>query len=172
MSLKTVTIALDHKLRSLRNSSVDSDRDVADTGGGGGIGTPTGTGQDSDGSSSCCYNEQLQATPTRRSVHHSRPLTLGENIPYADESPERPLIQSRAKPLRQLSNSNANGKSGICLRNEEPIEFGLMAKLLIFCCCIKVEEWFFWLIFKHFSLLFSTISKNLQLRFHIFKLND
>ncbi|XP_039451842.1 uncharacterized protein LOC120430783 isoform X2 [Culex pipiens pallens] len=111
MSLKTVTIALDHKLRSLRNSSVDSDRDVADTGGGGGggIGTPTGTGQDSDGSSSCCYNEQLQATPTRRSVHHSRPLTLGENIPYADESPERPLIQSRAKPLRQLSNSNANG---------------------------------------------------------------
>ncbi|EDS34980.1 conserved hypothetical protein [Culex quinquefasciatus] len=108
MSLKTVTIALDHKLRSLRNSSVDSDRDVADTGGGCGIGTPTGTGQDSDGSSSCCYNEQLQATPTRRSVHHSRPLTLGENIPYADESPERPLIQSRAKPLRQLSNSNAN----------------------------------------------------------------
>lgn len=33
-------------------------------------------------------------------------MTLGENIPYADESPERPLIQPRAKPLR-LFNNNA-----------------------------------------------------------------
>lgn len=35
--------------------------------------------------------------------HLSRPLTLGENIPFADESPERPLIQARAKPIRNLS---------------------------------------------------------------------
>ncbi|XP_055524818.1 uncharacterized protein LOC129718254 isoform X2 [Wyeomyia smithii] len=113
MSLKTITITLDNKLRSLRTSSIDSDRDVADT-----------TALESDGdNSSSCYSTaatpgstvgggvtgSTNQTPTRRSVHsHSRPLTLGENIPYADESPERPLIQPRAKPLRQHSNSNGN----------------------------------------------------------------
>lgn len=35
-----------------------------------------------------------------------RPLTLGENIPYADESPERPLIQQRAKPPRTFMATN------------------------------------------------------------------
>jgi hypothetical protein len=34
-------------------------------------------------------------------LQHPRPLTLGENIPFADESPERPLIQARVKPIRQ-----------------------------------------------------------------------
>nr|XP_029711044.1 uncharacterized protein LOC109428467 isoform X2 [Aedes albopictus] len=111
MSLKTITITLDNKLRSLRNSSIDdSDRDVVDT------------TLESDNSSSC-YSASggtggagplggggagTNSTPTRRSVHHSRPLTLGENIPYADESPERPLIQTRAKPLRQQHNNNNN----------------------------------------------------------------
>jgi hypothetical protein len=40
-----------------------------------------------------------------------RPLTLGENIPFADESPERPLIQARVKPIRQSINSNNNNNS-------------------------------------------------------------
>lgn len=41
-----------------------------------------------------------------------RPLTLGENIPFADESPERPLIQARVKPIRQsLTNNNSNSSS-------------------------------------------------------------
>lgn len=65
MSLTTVTLALDDKLRSLRNSSFDSDKDL-----------------------------DLDST-----INH-QPLTLGENIPFADESPERPLIQSRSKPVR------------------------------------------------------------------------
>lgn len=43
---------------------------------------------------------------TLSSYHgHLRPLTLGENIPFADESPERPLIQPRAKPLRVFNNN-------------------------------------------------------------------
>ncbi|XP_037026181.1 uncharacterized protein LOC119067372 isoform X2 [Bradysia coprophila] len=69
MSLTTVTLALDDKLRSLRNSSFDSDKDL-----------------DLDTSIDSTINHQ--------------PLTLGENIPFADESPERPLIQSRSKPVR------------------------------------------------------------------------
>lgn len=114
MSLKTITITLDNKLRSLRNSSIDdSDRDVVDT------------TLESDNSSSC-YSAGggtggagplgalggANSTLTRRSVHHSRPLTLGENIPYADESPERPLIQTRAKPLRQQQQHNNNNGNG------------------------------------------------------------
>ncbi|XP_058826525.1 uncharacterized protein LOC131686301 isoform X4 [Topomyia yanbarensis] len=101
MSLKTITITLDNKLRSLRTSSIDSDRDVAET-----------TLESDCDNSSSCYSTATPGdpnpTPTRRSAHHSRPLTLGENIPYADESPERPLIQPRSKPLRQHSNSNGN----------------------------------------------------------------
>ncbi|XP_058444354.1 uncharacterized protein LOC131425997 isoform X4 [Malaya genurostris] len=107
MSLKTITITLDNKLRSLRTSSIDSDRDVAET----------TLESDCDNSSSCYstatpgadiigVGRELNPTPTRRSAHHSRPLTLGENIPYADESPERPLIQPRSKPLRQHSGSS------------------------------------------------------------------
>jgi hypothetical protein len=40
-----------------------------------------------------------------------RPLTLGENIPFADESPERPLIQARVKPIRQSLTSSNNSSS-------------------------------------------------------------
>ncbi|XP_049276677.1 uncharacterized protein LOC125760522 isoform X1 [Anopheles funestus] len=100
MSLKTVTIALDNKLRSLRDSSIDSDRDQT---------------QESDGDLSGGYGNG------RHSLHQQwshmgrspRPLTLGENIPYADESPERPLIQGRAKPQRSLTiaaNNNNNNQ--------------------------------------------------------------
>lgn len=40
-----------------------------------------------------------------------RPLTLGENIPFADESPERPLIQARVKPIRHSANNSSLDKS-------------------------------------------------------------
>uniref|UniRef100_A0A182MZI8 Rho-GAP domain-containing protein n=1 Tax=Anopheles dirus TaxID=7168 RepID=A0A182MZI8_9DIPT len=97
MSLKTVTIALDNKLRSLRDSSIDSDRDQAlESDGdlsGGGYG---GTGR---------HSLHQQWSHMGRA---SRPLTLGENIPYADESPERPLIQGRAKPHRTSVPTNNN----------------------------------------------------------------
>lgn len=94
MSLTTVTIALDHKLRSIRNSSIDSDNDLLlnDT-------TPS-----------------TIATPIHdinnyKSLLLLRPLTLGENIPYADESPERPL---RAKPVRHtfVGAGSGGGVSG------------------------------------------------------------
>uniref|UniRef100_A0A182FMA8 Uncharacterized protein n=1 Tax=Anopheles albimanus TaxID=7167 RepID=A0A182FMA8_ANOAL len=105
MSLKTVTIALDNKLRSLRNSSIDSDRDNA---------------LDSEGelSGSCCSGAMLvDAGNLRHSLHQKyqrgrtqRPLTLGgENIPYADESPERPLVQGRAAKPGSTSDGGASG---------------------------------------------------------------
>uniref|UniRef100_A0A182W4J0 Rho-GAP domain-containing protein n=1 Tax=Anopheles minimus TaxID=112268 RepID=A0A182W4J0_9DIPT len=98
MSLKTVTIALDNKLRSLRDSSIDSDRDQT---------------QESDGDLSGGYGNG------RHSLHQQwshmgrspRPLTLGENIPYADESPERPLIQGRSKPQRSLTIASVNNNN-------------------------------------------------------------
>uniref|UniRef100_A0A182LSN8 Rho-GAP domain-containing protein n=1 Tax=Anopheles culicifacies TaxID=139723 RepID=A0A182LSN8_9DIPT len=98
MSLKTVTIALDNKLRSLRDSSIDSDRDQT---------------QESDGDLSGGYGNG------RHSLHQQwshmgrspRPLTLGENIPYADESPERPLIQGRSKPQRSLTIASSNNNN-------------------------------------------------------------
>lgn len=82
----TVTAMLDNKLRSLRNSSVDSS-DKED--------------KPSTESASCLSNPRLSVVSKMSQL--SRPLTLGENIPFADESPERPLIQARAKPLRNLS---------------------------------------------------------------------
>uniref|UniRef100_A0A182S9I4 Uncharacterized protein n=1 Tax=Anopheles maculatus TaxID=74869 RepID=A0A182S9I4_9DIPT len=101
MSLKTVTIALDNKLRSLRDSSIDSDRDQTqesdgDLSGGGGTGGGYGTGR---------HSLHQQWSHMGRSP---RPLTLGENIPYADESPERPLIQGRSKPQRTLTIAGNN----------------------------------------------------------------
>ncbi|XP_035898199.1 uncharacterized protein LOC118505862 isoform X2 [Anopheles stephensi] len=106
MSLKTVTIALDNKLRSLRDSSIDSDRDQT---------------QESDGdlsSGTAGYGNGRHSLHQQWSSHMGRsprPLTLGENIPYADESPERPLIQGRAKPQRTLtivsSNNNNNNNN-------------------------------------------------------------
>lgn len=74
MSLTTVTLALDDKLRSLRNSSFDSDKDID---------------LDVIGIGNTTSRPPLQ-----------QPLSIGENIPFADESPERPLIQPRSKPVR------------------------------------------------------------------------
>ncbi|XP_021712793.1 ell-associated factor Eaf-like [Aedes aegypti] len=90
MSLNTITIALDNKLRSLRNSSIDSDRDVWTQ-------RWKATATTAAAATVPAVPLGANSTPTRRSVHHSRPLTLGENIPYADESPERPLIQTRSE---------------------------------------------------------------------------
>ena len=93
MSLKTVTIALDNKLRSLRDSSVDSDRDQALESESGGSEQPGyGGGR----------HHSLHQQWSHMGGRSPRPLTLGENIPYADESPERPLIQGRSKPARTL----------------------------------------------------------------------
>lgn len=76
MSLTTVTLALDDKLRSLRNSSFESDKE---------------------------YDNDDQVF-----VNKQQPLTLGENIPFADESPERPLIPTKSKPVRVQSYSIPN----------------------------------------------------------------
>lgn len=85
---------LDNKLRSLRNSSVDSS-DKEDK-------------PPSEPSHSQMLNPRLTVTSKISHIHNplSRPLTLGENIPFADESPERPLIQARAKPIRHSINTN------------------------------------------------------------------
>lgn len=90
----TVTAMLDNKLRSLRNSSVDSS-DKEDK-------PPT-----EPASSHQMTNPRLSVVSKMSHIQHpmSRPLTLGENIPFADESPERPLIQARVKPIRHSTNN-------------------------------------------------------------------
>lgn len=81
MSLTTVTIALDNKLRSLRNSSLDSDHLDLD--------------------------DKVDDDDDDDDVDDDRhALSLGENIPYADESPERPLIQVRSKPQRSIGSTS------------------------------------------------------------------
>lgn len=85
MSLTTVTLALDDKLRTLRNSAFESDRK-----------TDVETASDTNDTI-----KPAAANLKNPSVDRLQPLTLGgENIPYADESPERPLIQTRSKPIR------------------------------------------------------------------------
>lgn len=83
--LSSLTAMLDNKLRSLRNSSVDSSDK-----------------EDKPQSTSNQCQPRLSVTSKISHIHNplSRPLTLGENIPFADESPERPLIQARVKPIR------------------------------------------------------------------------
>lgn len=95
----TVTALLDNKLRSLRNSSVDSS-DKED--------------KNSDQSSSNLQMSNQRFSVISKMTHlqpTSRPLTLGENIPFADESPERPLIQARVKPIRHSTNNTSIDKS-------------------------------------------------------------
>lgn len=82
MSLTTVTLALDDKLRSLRNSSFDSDKDI-----------------DLDVIGISNHNNNNNNT-NHANIVSAQPLSIGENIPFADESPERPLIQPRSKPVR------------------------------------------------------------------------
>lgn len=115
MSLTTVTALLDNKLRSLRNSSVDSEKDVI-------IEekskvSPTSTLQQNPVTTTVVItpSPNTVSSTSQRPFSHltyqsnngnsniNRPLTLGENIPFADESPERPLIQARIKPMRMTS---------------------------------------------------------------------
>lgn len=95
----TVTAMLDNKLRSLRNSSVDSS-DKEDK-------------PSEPASSHQMANPRLSVVSKMSHLQHpmSRPLTLGENIPFADESPERPLIQARVKPIRHSANNSSIDKS-------------------------------------------------------------
>lgn len=65
MSLTTVTIALDNKLKSLRCSLDSSTQDSSEV-----------------------------DAPLR-----SQALSIGDNLPYADESPERSLLSVKMKPL-------------------------------------------------------------------------
>jgi hypothetical protein len=105
----TVTAMLDNKLRSLRNSSVDSsDKEDKPQG------EPTTSTQGP------LSNPRLSVVSKMSHLQHpmSRPLTLGENIPFADESPERPLIQARVKPLRQSTNNSSIDKT----KNEAILE--------------------------------------------------
>jgi hypothetical protein len=88
-----VTELLDNKLRSLRNSSIDSDKEDAKE-----TTTPTSSNTPATTSSA---NPRYSVISKMAHLQHPRPLTMGENIPFADESPERPLIQARVKPIRQ-----------------------------------------------------------------------
>lgn len=99
MSLTTVTLALDDKLRSLRNSTFEPDEksdSINETDANG------NTNAVSSKSSSITITTTTTTNIKNQIIDRLQPLTLGgENIPYADESPERPLIQSvRTKPLR------------------------------------------------------------------------
>lgn len=96
-----MTALLDNKLRSLRNSSVDSS-DKEDKPG---EATSSHQGQ--------IANPRLSVVSKMSHLQHpmGRPLTLGENIPFADESPERPLIQARVKPIRHSANNSSIDKA-------------------------------------------------------------
>lgn len=107
----TVTALLDNKLRSLRNSSVESDKEdnvaQSET-----LSTATTISSSSTSTTISNSNPRYSVISKMTHLQHPRPLTLGENIPFADESPERPLIQARVKPIRQsLSNNNNNNIS-------------------------------------------------------------
>ncbi|KAG5682855.1 hypothetical protein PVAND_012176 [Polypedilum vanderplanki] len=103
----TVTELLDNKLRSLRNSSVDSDKEETTTKESSNATTPTSTTITVTATTSNT-NPRYSVISKMTHLQHPRPLTLGENIPFADESPERPLIQARVKPIRQSINSNSS----------------------------------------------------------------
>lgn len=108
-----MTALLDNKLRSLRNSSVESSNDE-----GKGQETPitTTTTTNASATTTTISNPRFSVISKLTHLQHPsvthRPLTLGENIPFADESPERPLIQARVKPIRQsLANNNSSNSS-------------------------------------------------------------
>lgn len=101
---------LDNKLRSLRNSSVESSNDE-----GKGLETPNAT-TNAPTATTNNTNPRFSVISKMTHLQHPsvthRPLTLGENIPFADESPERPLIQARVKPIRQsLANNSSNSST-------------------------------------------------------------
>lgn len=98
---------LDNKLRSLRNSSIESSNDEGKM--------HETTACTTTSLSSSNSNPRFSVISKMTHLQHpsvGRPLTLGENIPFADESPERPLIQARVKPIRQsLTNNSSNSSS-------------------------------------------------------------
>jgi hypothetical protein len=106
-----VTALLDNKLRSLRNSSVDSS-DKEDK-----PNEPTSSHQGP------IANPRLSVVSKMSHLQHpGRPLTLGENIPFADESPERPLIQARVKPLRHSTSSSMDKAKNEALLEQQKNE--------------------------------------------------
>lgn len=122
-----MTALLDNKLRSLRNSSVDSDREEKHGESTTTIGTTVASPL-----VNTTTNPRYSVISKLTHLQHPRPLTLGENIPFADESPERPLIQARVKPIRQsLGSSNSNGvdKKGDIIHMEQSLKDKNCSKL-------------------------------------------
>ncbi|XP_058063511.1 uncharacterized protein LOC131213485 [Anopheles bellator] len=124
MSLKTVTIALDNKLRSLRNTSINSSDPDA---------VLESDGELSSGCSASLTAPSSNGQQRRHSLHQkyhisltARPLTLGgENIPYADESPERrPPNQGRAGPVLGAADDESNTTKAHCCTESKTISSG------------------------------------------------
>lgn len=116
MSLTTVTALLDNKLRSLRNSSVDSEKDII-------IEekpkvSPTSIKPNPVTTTVSASQRPLYSHLMQQSNNSSRPLTLGENIPFADESPERPLIQARIKPMRLSNKVPGTSNNSLSLKKD------------------------------------------------------
>lgn len=78
---------LESKIQSLRNSF------------------ELGTGDENSTTQDSIDSFERSTSPKVTQNNTLKPLSIGENIPYVDESPERPLIQARSKPMR---NSHAN----------------------------------------------------------------
>ena len=135
MSLTTVTALLDNKLRSLRNSSVDSEKDVM-------------LGETSKFSAQTTVATQQQQRQFSNSylshlTHHNlsgRPLTMGENIPFADESPERPLIQARVKPIRHSCGANSNGVGNSAKKSDKMMEQSQKDKMNAMSTCTSSDD--------------------------------
>lgn len=89
MSLNTVTLEFENKLRTLRSAN---------------------------GSTSSSTNETIPETKPLE----NKPLSLGENIPYADESPERPIIPTRSKPLRNIQRNEMSSTSSTTTSSSTP----------------------------------------------------
>lgn len=81
---------LESKIQSLRNSF------------------ELGTGDENSTTQDSIDSFERTTSPKVAQNNTLKPLSIGENIPYVDESPERPLIQARSKPMRHCQNSHAN----------------------------------------------------------------
>lgn len=83
-----MTEVLDSKIRSLRNSF------------------ELGDGDEVPATQKSLDSSETLSSPAKHTHDTLKPLSLGENIPYVDESPERPLIQARVKPTRHSMNNS------------------------------------------------------------------
>lgn len=82
---------LESKIQSLRNSF------------------ELGTGDENSTTRDSIDSSERSSSPPKVTQNNTiKPLSIGENIPFVDESPERPLIQARSKPMRHGQNSHAN----------------------------------------------------------------